>query len=177
MNTIKYKTIIFALLFGMALYGCSSNGNSSEQQNAAEEHEGHNHEAATTGEVHNEALSATEEKSAENEVVITGKQMEGAGIQLGKIREQQLSNLVKSFGELVLAPSDEATVSALVGGIIDDIRVMEGDYVRKGEAIARIVHPDIVNMQQDYLDARSQNEYMEAEYLRQKRLLEDSVNA
>jgi cobalt-zinc-cadmium efflux system membrane fusion protein len=177
MNTIKYKTIIFALLFGMALYGCSSNGNSSEQQNAAEEHEAHNHEAATTGEEHNEALSASEEESAENEVLISGKQMEGAGIQLGKIREQQLSNVVKSFGELVLAPSDEATVSALVGGIIDDIRVMEGDYVRKGEAIARIVHPDIVNMQQDYLDARSQDEYLEAEYLRQKRLLEDSVNA
>jgi hypothetical protein len=89
MNTIKYKTIIFALFLGMALYGCSSNGNSSEQQNAAEEHEGHNHEAATTGEEHNEALSATEEELGENEVEITGKQMEGAGIRLGETREQQ----------------------------------------------------------------------------------------
>jgi cobalt-zinc-cadmium efflux system membrane fusion protein len=177
MNTIKYKTIIFALFLGMAFHGCSSNGSSSEEENAAEGHEGHNHEAATTGEEHNEALSATEEELGENEVEITGKQMEGAGIRLGETREQQLSNLVKSFGELVLAPSDEATVSALIGGIISDIHVMEGDYVRKGEVIARIVHPDIVNMQQDYLDARSQDEYLEAEYLRQKRLLEDNVNA
>jgi cobalt-zinc-cadmium efflux system membrane fusion protein len=174
---IKYKAIFFALMLGMALYSCSSNENSSEPQKETDEHAGHGHEEEVAEEAHNEDLHAIEEELAENEVMITGKQMKGAGIQLGKIREQQLSSLVKSFGELVLAPSDEATVSALIGGIINDIRVMEGDYVRKGEAIARIVHPDIVNMQQDYLDARSQDEYLEAEYLRQKRLLEDSVNA
>ncbi|MCF8331203.1 MAG: efflux RND transporter periplasmic adaptor subunit [Bacteroidales bacterium] len=177
MNTIKIKAIVLVLLFGMTLYGCSSNNNSSDQQNTKEEHAGHNHEAEKEEDVHNEALHAIKEELAENEILITGKQMKSAGIQLGNITEQQLSDIVKSFGELVLAPSDEATVSALIGGIIKDIHVMEGDYVRKGEIIARIVHPDIVDMQQDYLDARNQNEYLKTEYLRQKRLLEDSVNA
>ncbi len=178
MNTInkKLKAIFFALLLGLAFYSCSSNGNSSVSQESTDEHAGHNYEAEPEGE-HNEALHEIKETLAENEVVITEKQMDAVGIQLDEIKKQALSGIVKSFGELVLAPSDEATVSALIGGIVNNIKVMDGDFVRKGDIIARIVHPEIVNMQQDYLEARSKDEYLKAEYMRQKLLLDDSINA
>ncbi|MBS3808491.1 MAG: efflux RND transporter periplasmic adaptor subunit [Bacteroidales bacterium] len=178
--TIQTPTIILALFLGMVLYGCSSNEASSENNSAHEDHSAHNHEAEaeTNGEdQHSEAFQQEKAGLQENEVLITGKQMKAAGIELSQITRQPLSKAVKSFGEVALAPSDEATVSTLIGGIIKDIRVIEGDYVRKGQVIARIVHPDIVDLQQNYLDASNQDEYLKLEYQRQKRLLEDSVNA
>ena len=172
--SIKLKTIIFALTLGMALYGCSSNDSPSEKNDSHEDHSAHNNESEAT---HSEALHSVKEELEENEVLITEKQLKNADIAIGEITKQQLSKVVKSFGELALAPSDEATVSALIGGTIRDIKVIEGDFVQKGQTIARIVHPDIVDMQEEYLSALSQNGYLKSEYQRQKRLLEDSVNA
>ncbi|MCF8338900.1 MAG: efflux RND transporter periplasmic adaptor subunit, partial [Bacteroidales bacterium] len=88
-----------------------------------------------------------------------------------------LSNVVKAFGEITLPPTGEATVSPFIGGVITDISVIEGDYVEKGRKIARIEHPDIVELQRDYLEAKNNSEYLEAEYRRQKQLYQDSVNA
>ena len=186
--TKHIQILFFALILGMFLYGCSSNEASPAQNQADEAHSGHNHGAeaktdhsheaeASAEDRHSGALHQAKAELAENEVLITEKQMEGAGIELGEITRQQLSKAVKSFGEVALAPSDEATVSALIGGIIKNIRVIEGDFVRRGQVIARIVHPDIVDLQQNYLEARNQDEYLKSEYQRQKRLLEDSVNA
>lgn len=187
--TIQISTILFAMILGLFLHGCTSNEASSENNPADEDHSEHNHQAeeaeaahnhqaeASGEELHSEALHQVKAGLQENEVLITKKQMKGADIELGEITRQQLSKVVKSFGELALAPSDEATASALIGGIIRDIQIMEGDFVRKGQVIARIVHPDIVDLQQNYLDARNQDEYLKSEYQRQKRLLEDRVNA
>ena len=176
MNTasIKLKTIIFSLTLGMALYGCSSNDAPSENNDSNEDQSAHNNEIETT---HSESLHNIKEELADNEVLITEKQLINAGIAIGDITKQQLSKVVKSFGELALAPSDQATVSALIGGTIRNIKVIEGDYVQKDQVIARIVHPDIVDMQEQYLTALSQDEYLKSEYYRQKRLLEDSVNS
>ena len=186
--TKHIPTILFALVVGISLYGCSSNEASPTQNHSDEDHSGHNHQVeakadhnhqaeASGKDLHSGALHQAEASLAENEVLITERQMEGAGIELGAITRQQLSKVIKSFGEIALAPSDEATVSALIGGIIKDIRVIEGDFVQQGQVIARIVHPDIVDLQQNYLDARNQHEYLKSDYQRQKRLLEDSVNA
>ena len=186
--TKHIPTLFFALILGITLYGCSPNEASPTQNQSDEDHSGHNHQVeakadhnhqagASGKDLHSGALHQAKASLAENEVLITERQMEGAGIELGTITRQQLSKVVKSFGEIALAPSDEATVSALIGGIIRNIRVIEGDFVRRGQVIARIVHPDIVDLQQNYLDARNQHEYLKSDYQRQKRLLEDSVNA
>lgn len=186
--TTPVQTLFLALILGMSICGCSPNEASPTQDQSDGDHSGHNHQAeakaghnhqAEAGgkDLHSGALHQAKASLTENEVLITERQMEGAGIELGAITRQQLSKVVKSFGEIALAPSDEATVSALIGGIMQDIRVIEGDFVQQGQVIARIVHPDIVDLQQNYLDARNQHEYLKSDYQRQKRLLEDSVNA
>src|SRR6056297_3466791 len=142
--TIQISTILFALILGLFLHGCTSNEASSENNPAHEDHSEHNHQAeeaeaghshqaeASGEELNSEALHQVKAGLQENEVLITQKQMKRAGIELGEITHQQLSKVVKSFGEIALAPSDEATVSALIGGIIRDIQIMEGDFVRRG---------------------------------------------
>ena len=168
---------------GMMISGCTSEEAENHQNAGHENHTQENH----TQENHPSEESSAHQHSGnlhelklsleENEVLLTEKQMETAGIKLGPITRQSLSQMVKSFGEIVLSPSDEATVSALIGGVTGNIRVMEGDFVKKGQMMARIEHPDIVDMQQNYLEALNRDEYLEAEYKRQKSLLEDSVNS
>lgn len=175
---IKISIILAAFAIAFAAGSCSSGTNQQEHAGESEAHSEEAH-AAEEGDAHNHSgpLMELKESLSENEVLVTEKQMENVNIELGEISQQQLSQLVKSFGEIALAPSDEATVSPVLGGIISNIKVIEGDYVRRGQVLARIEHPEIVDIQQNYLEAMNRNEFLETEYNRQKRLLEDSVNS
>jgi len=175
---IKTRVIIIFMALGYMFTGCSSNDQNGAHQDLNENQTGHTHGREEAGE-HNLSgpLHGIRDSLSEDEVLITEKQMKTADIALGTITRQELSHLVKSFGELALAPSDEARVSAVIGGICRNLRIIEGDYVKQGQVIARISHPDIVDMQQRYLEALNRDEYLESEYKRQKRLLEDSVNS
>ena len=50
-----------------------------------------------------------------------------------------------------------------------------GDYVKKGSVIVSLENPDFITLQQTYLDAHAQTEYLEAEYKRQQRLSEQEA--
>lgn len=173
------NTLILTLVFaGLSVFtACNRSEGSAQHEEHATESEEHQHDGEKGHETHDEQLHSLRESLEQEEVLITRKQMETVGIKLGEVSREKLSNVVKAFGEITLPPTGEATVSPFIGGVITDISVIEGDYVEKGRKIARIEHPDIVELQRDYLEAKNNNEYLEAEYRRQKQLYQDSVNA
>lgn len=136
------------------------------------------HTEASAEHVHTEGgPEAIRESLAEGQVLVTARQMETVDISVGRISRMSLSGLVKAFGTITLPPSAEAYVNPFIGGIVRDLSVIEGDYVQKGQTIALIEHPDIVELQREYLEMRSRQEYLAEEYRRQESLYADSINA
>ncbi len=73
-------------------------------------------------------------------------------------------------GTMIVPPQRHATVTLTMGGTVHSTNLLPGDYVRKGAVLATLENPDFINLQQSYLDAHAQVEYLEAEYHRQERL-------
>lgn len=73
-------------------------------------------------------------------------------------------------GVMVASPQQEATVSLTMGGKIHSLSVMPGQAVAKGQVVATIDNPEYVALQETYLDAAAQLEYLEKEYARQRTL-------
>ena len=73
-------------------------------------------------------------------------------------------------GVIMLPPEKHATVTLMMDGTIQDIHLFPGEYVKKGEVIATLKNPDFIRLQQEYLDASAQVEYLEKEYARQQNL-------
>ncbi|MCI5813652.1 MAG: efflux RND transporter periplasmic adaptor subunit [Bacteroidales bacterium] len=73
-------------------------------------------------------------------------------------------------GLLMVAPDRMATVSTTMGGRIHSLRAMPGRAVARGEVVATLDDPAFVELQQTYLEAAAQLEYLEAEYRRQQAL-------
>ncbi len=73
-------------------------------------------------------------------------------------------------GTLMVPPQRHATVTLTMGGTIHNTTLLPGDYVKKGTVLATLENPDFILLQQNYLDAHAQTEYMETEYARQQRL-------
>ncbi len=118
-----------------------------------------------------------EEAKKDDEVHLLQKQMDVMGIELGQFREVNLSTTVKANGQLELPPRNKASLSTLMGGRVKDVFVIEGDYIKKGQTLALLEHPDFIQMQQEYAESRSKLNFLEKDYQRKNQLFQDSISS
>lgn len=101
---------------------------------------------------------------------LTPEQMKSVGIVVGPIEQRNLDDVVKANGQLAVPPQNKADVSILSGGIISSINVLEGQQVHRGQVLATVQNQDLIKLQQDYLAAKNNFAYVQAEYDRQSQL-------
>lgn len=118
----------------------------------------------------------TPEASAST-VTISKQQFTSLSIELGTIGQKNLSSLLKVTGNLSVPPQSKANITSIIGGTVQRILVQEGDHVNQGQAVVTLLNPDFVKMQENYLDAKAQLTFAEANYYRQKELSEKNVTA
>jgi cobalt-zinc-cadmium efflux system membrane fusion protein len=150
MKTFLYKTIAFLFL---ALIGFSCGSKTEE----------------TKEETHHEEEA--------NNVELSDEQYAVAGVTLGNIELKALSGAIKVNGMLDVPPQNLVSISAPMGGFLKSTELLQGLKVKKGELIAVIQNADYIQIQQDYVDTKSQLEYLEAEYKRQEELSKENVNS
>ncbi|MBN2172720.1 MAG: efflux RND transporter periplasmic adaptor subunit [Bacteroidales bacterium] len=110
-------------------------------------------------------------------VTLTRDKIIRSGILLGAIKKELLSQDVHARGKVTVAPHKQASLTALMGGVVKDIRVVKDQYVKKGEVLATYSDPGLVQAQQDYLQSQSDLEYFEKELNRQKALKKENISS
>lgn len=146
MKAINY-IIIFSVSVNLLMSSCSENKVSKESTSVETEEEGHQ-----------EGLELTTE------------QLNAVGIQIGSIEQRNLSEVVKASGQLAVPPQNKADINVISGGIVRRINIIEGQFVNKGQALATIENQELIRIQQDYLAARNNFTFVQAEYDRQTQL-------
>ena len=121
--------------------------------------------------------NAKKEDPKVTEVELTDEQIKAIDLETGSIEQRNLKSTIKVNGKLMLPPQNQAQVSILTGGIVKSIDVTEGTFVKQGQILATIINNEIIQLQQDYLENKSQLVYLQAEFKRQKELQEDRINA
>lgn len=122
----------------------------------------------------------TEEKTAdlpENTVMLTPGQIANAGIETGMVQKRPLNSELKVNGLVDVPPQNIVSVSFPLGGYLKNTKLLPGLHVSKGEVIAVMEDPALIQLQQDYLVAMARLQYNEKEFERQKMLNENKVNA
>jgi len=136
-----------------------------------------NKAAETKAEPSTKDTTAKKEEPTATEVELTDEQIKAIGLETGGIQQRNLKSAIKVNGKLMLPPQNQAQVSILTGGIVKTINVTEGTFVKQGQTLATIVNNEVIQLQQDYLENKSQLIYLQAEFKRQKELQEDRINA
>ncbi|WKN45405.1 efflux RND transporter periplasmic adaptor subunit [Tunicatimonas pelagia] len=159
----KHRIFVAILgLIGLLFVGCDSE--------SAEHQEGQG--------LHSETKETEHDEGEISRVVhLSDRKFRSLAIKIDTIPIRPLTGVVKANGRLEVPPQHEATVTAILGANISSIRVIEGDKVSKGQVLAYIAHPDLVQLQTNYLKAYRQAQFLEKEYQRQKRLYEAEVGA
>ncbi|MDO7854584.1 efflux RND transporter periplasmic adaptor subunit [Hymenobacter convexus] len=115
------------------------------------------------------------EKGPADRVTLTAAEQQVGGVRLGTFTQRPMSGGLKVNGVLDVPPENLVSVSAPLGGFVDRTDLLQGSRVRAGQVLAVIRNPDFVQLQQDYLETRSQLKLARAEYERQGELYRQEV--
>jgi cobalt-zinc-cadmium efflux system membrane fusion protein len=117
----------------------------------------------------------TNSKKPAAELVLPDAKIKDLGLDIGKIKKQKIYHTVKSNGKLAVPPHNSALITAIVGANMQDIFVLEGEKVKKGQMLALLSHPKLIQMQTDYLKKSEELKFLEAEYNRRKTMYEEKA--
>ena len=110
-----------------------------------------------------------------DEVILTPDQIRMADIQTGRVEYRNLSQTLLLNGRVMAGAQNRVTISALQGGFVRQVALLPGQSVRKGQVLARIENPDLIQVQQDYAENRARLTYLETDYARQQELSRENV--
>jgi membrane fusion protein, heavy metal efflux system len=125
----------------------------------------------------NGAAEDVETKATEDVIRLTPAQAQAAEIKVGKVEQKQISGTIRVSGVLDVPPQQLVSISVPLGGFLKDTKLLEGTRVKKGQVIATIENLDFIQIQEDYLQARTQLEFVKADYERQQQLAKENVNS
>jgi membrane fusion protein, heavy metal efflux system len=115
------------------------------------------------------------EKVFSGTVYLDQEQLKQANLKMALIEKGAASVEVHLNGKIDVPPTAIASVSLPMGGYIQDINLIPGNYVKKGGIIATIKDPQFVQLQEDYLTAKSKAAYLSQDMDRQKQLLQQDA--
>lgn len=113
----------------------------------------------------------------ENRVMLSDEQFASGNMQVGGLSEELFQNAVKSSGILAVLPQNRAEVSPYFGGYVKHLELLPGDSVKEGDLLFTLENPFFVEVQQNFLEAKSRLAYLKADYERQKELVEEDVTS
>lgn len=153
---IEFKKAIYILSFATVILASCGNKKVAEDTTAATE-------APAKGE--------------ENTVELNAAQYKTSGVTLGKVEKKAISGVLKVNGTIDVPPENLISITTQMGGIVKSTPLLQGSTVRKGQVIAVLQNQEYVQLQQDYLENKSQLELADAEYKRQQELARQNINA
>ncbi|MCK5028024.1 MAG: efflux RND transporter periplasmic adaptor subunit [Bacteroidales bacterium] len=126
--------------------------------------------SCSSNETQNTSENSEEVSSDNSSITLSDEQVVIAKIETGKIIKQKISETIECTGTIEVPPENTASVSPIIGGFIKTLNFYPGDFVKEGAVLATLQHPDFIQLQQQYLEAKSQVDYYQEEYKRQGEL-------
>lgn len=109
-------------------------------------------------------------QSTEGAVFLTEAQQKLTNLTTARLSKIKMGGLIHLSGKTDVSPQNQVSISAPLGGFIKSMPWMSGMKVTKGQVIAVIENKEFIQLQQDYLMAKSAIYYAEKELERQKEL-------
>ena len=185
------RTIIYAItILAISLWGCKNQSSQDKHTHSAtethaghdhsheghnHEHEGHDHEHETAEEHagHNHESKATKHS---DEIIFPKAQAAKTTFEVREIQPASFNQEVKTTGQVLAAPGDEAVIVATSNGVVSfsSNKLKEGTKVQKGQSLFQISSKDIAEGDY-YTKVKATYEAAKASYDRAEALVKDKI--
>jgi cobalt-zinc-cadmium efflux system membrane fusion protein len=110
-------------------------------------------------------------------VHLTPEQAKQAGLEFGGFEQKTIADELRVNAELVVHPEHVAQVTAFSDGIIAELKTSLNATVSKGQVLATVRKPDLLDLQQQFLENKGQMAFLRNEFDRYKALKDADATA
>ncbi|MFN8436357.1 MAG: efflux RND transporter periplasmic adaptor subunit [Cytophagales bacterium] len=111
------------------------------------------------------------------QVVLSDEQLKNVKIQTTKVSEKQISEKLEVNGVLDVPPQNLTTISAVLGGTVTKVMILQGKKVKKGDVLVTIQNLEFLKLQSQFLENKQKLIYMSQENERQAELMKENVSS
>ncbi len=140
-----------------------------------------NHEHGHDGEDEQHDDHAKESKedqhSEEGEIELTAQQMVEHGLKVETVTQGEVNSFVTLPGKLVVNTDQQAHISPNFSGHVEQVNVALGQYVERGQTLAVLSVPELIDQQASLSIAQSSLRLAQQEYQREHQLWSQGISA
>jgi cobalt-zinc-cadmium efflux system membrane fusion protein len=122
-------------------------------------------------------IEVSEAPEQTTEIELTEEQFKTMKMEWGPVHTGDFSEEIQVQGTVQIPVEGMREITTYFGGYVQDLKLIEGQEVRKGEVLFTLENPDFLRLQQDFLEINSQLAYLKAEWERQKTLAQEQISA
>ena len=179
---IKQKTpsqwlwiVVIAVLTILLAVGLLWNNKSKTAESAAQGEQEHAHQESEKAEsAHDEN---GEEHEAEESLSLTAEQMQQHRVKLAQVALGEVNQVQTFPAKLVVNTDRQAHVSPSFAGRVESVHVELGQQVKRGQALANLLVPDLVDQQANLQIAQTNLDLAKQDYEREHRLWSQGISA
>ncbi|MFK7783158.1 efflux RND transporter periplasmic adaptor subunit [Psychroserpens sp.] len=116
-------------------------------------------------------------ENEDSRIQVSKVQFDQNNMALGTIEIKSIPIKISVNGMIDVPPENKAVVNSSFGGFIKTTPFLEGDTVKKGQALVTLENPEFITMQQKYMEVKEQLNYLRAEYDRQQTMMEENITS
>jgi membrane fusion protein, heavy metal efflux system len=124
-----------------------------------------------------ESMQGSSSATESTTVTLTDEQFKTASIVAKPLEERDISSTLILNGTIDVPPQNLISISIPMGGYLKTTSMLPGMLVKKGQIIATLEDQQYIQLQQDYLLAKTKSILAEQEYARQKELNESDASS
>ena len=117
------------------------------------------------------------EKADDSLIELTEEQFQKNRLNVGQLEKRLFSKEFEVTGIVDVPPKNRSSVTSYFDGYVTDTQLLVGDRVQKGDVLVKMKHPYFIELQQDYVEALSNFDYLQSEFNRKKNLYQDQIIA
>jgi cobalt-zinc-cadmium efflux system membrane fusion protein len=126
---------------------------------------------------HKQSQPVKIQEELKNVVTLTTEQYHNAGIKTDTLQIKNMASVLKLNGKIDVPPQSMVSISVPLGGYLKSTSLLNGMHVKKGDVLAVMEDAQYIQLQQDYLIAKTQFALLESEYNRQSVLNQNKANS
>ncbi|NNF19434.1 MAG: efflux RND transporter periplasmic adaptor subunit [Flavobacteriaceae bacterium] len=127
----------------------------------------------------NKDTESTAEENSDGRVSteVSREQFIQGAMELGPMVKHEFPVIVEATGMIDVPPENKAVISSFTDGFVKRTPLLVGDKVKKGQFLLSLENPEFLELQQQYLDAMEQMNYLRSEFERQRSLKEEEITS
>ena len=118
-----------------------------------------------------------EDEAEHNDVHLTDEMIKKLNLEFDKVSMRKIRSFISAPAKVTPVKNLEAFVGSIIDGRVQEIFVSQGDYVKKGQILAKIMNFQIGEIKGEYLKSKAEFEFAKENLQRIKSLFESNISS